>query len=153
MGPAGEFSVCGITGTGLRRLTSRRPSPRRADPPVIAAAPCLPYLWPIDPRRDWQVWRLSAVFQLQFVSPRHPIRRLSAGCGTNPTGHYEAALIRHSSSSRSLSTRLSGHDAPSVTHAPGPGARLRVHCCRPSLSFTSCFILKPPGRTQRASRR
>lgn len=52
-----------------------------------------PPSWSIDVHSDWQLYRLSAVFQLQFVSACHPIRRLSPGSGTNPTGHYEAGLI------------------------------------------------------------
>lgn len=44
-------------------------------------------------RRDWQLYRLSSVFWLRFVSACHPIRQLSPGGGTNPTGHYEAGLI------------------------------------------------------------
>lgn len=56
---------------------------------------CVPpfYLPTIDVRRDWQLYRLSPVFWLQFVSACHPIRQLSPGGGTNPTGHYEAGLI------------------------------------------------------------
>lgn len=51
------------------------------------------YLWSIDLGCNWQLYRLCAVFSLQFVSACHPIRWLSPCSSTNPTGHYEAGLI------------------------------------------------------------
>lgn len=51
------------------------------------------YLPSIDVHCDWQLYRLSPVFWLQCVAACHPIRQLSPGGGTNPTGHYEAGLI------------------------------------------------------------
>lgn len=61
------------------------------NPPSLPRFPL--YLPSIDACCDWQLYRLKTVFWLQFLAACHPIRQLSPGGGTNPTGHYEAGLI------------------------------------------------------------
>lgn len=88
-----EFSIYRIIHTSPTQPASENILSHNHALPVTEAALYLPYLWSIDLLCDWQLYRLSAVFQLQFVSACHPIQQLSPGSGTNPTGHYEAALI------------------------------------------------------------
>lgn len=88
-----EFSIYRIIHTSPTQPTSEYISSHNHALPVIEAALYLPYLWSIDLHCDWQLYRLSAVFQLHFAFACHPIRQLSTGSGTNPTGHYEAGLI------------------------------------------------------------
>lgn len=91
----GEFSIYRIIRTRVQR-SHRRNTFLHAQPALYLSpkGPCIClYLRSIDVRRDWQLYRLSSVFWLRFVSACHPIRQLSPGGGTNPTGHYEAGLI------------------------------------------------------------
>lgn len=88
-----EFSIYGITHTSLTQPSSECISSHNHALPVIEATLYLSYLWSKDLHCDWQLYGLSAVLWLQFVSACHPIWQLSPGSGTNPTGHYEAGLI------------------------------------------------------------
>lgn len=94
-----------------------------------------PFISPsIDVRCDWQLYRLTLVFGLQFVAACHPIRQLSPSGGTNPTGHYEAGLIPTTAAAEAFQGGFWSM-MPCLSHA-SVGFR---HCGRPTPSLTPCL--------------
>lgn len=156
-GGGGYLAFIGLFTRGVRRGRCRN-----AFPPVSKGGPgrgkglagrtpaflCVPlfYLPTIDVRRDWQLYRLSPVFWLHFVSACHPIRQLSPGGGTNPTGHYEAGLIPTAAAAEAFQGGFWSM-IPCLSHASvGLGRRLQCSTLLSSHSITCA--LSYPGASE-----